>query len=304
MSMPWIKIATAITTDAKVHHVAQRCKVRDAEAVGLIVGVLTTLPQLAPDGNLADVGDATVERVAMWEGKRGVFAEAFRAVWCADGVVSSWERWNGAAVREAAKRAKRAKEWRDENAERTHSECIQNTEQTPNEQPKRKKEKKTTAFLETQEEGGIPSTPAEVKQWVAPFAHEPLDRLFQSVPDVPSWVGLFRGYAAGLMTGRPTSAGRLAVAVQEFVARGKHLEDGGPSVRLFKGFVERAQEPANAPKRAPTDAEWKAEQLRDLRDANEKRVRLGFEEKPLPAWAPKVDAMFPDGRTFPAGVAA
>jgi len=155
------------------------------------------------------------------------------------------------------------------------------------------------------EDGVIPSAaPAEVKQWVASFAHEPLDRLFQHVPDAVSWVGVFRGYAAGLLSGRPTSAGRLGVAVQEFVARGKHLEPDGPSLRLFKGFVQNAQEPANAPKRGPTDAEWKAEQLRDLRDANDTRRRLGLEDKPLPPWASEIDAMFPDGRTFPVSVAA
>ena len=157
------------------------------------------------------------------------------------------------------------------------------------------------------EGGDTPSpTPAEVKAWVAPHGHAALDALFAVVSEPAVWVGSFRSWASGmgLNHNRPASPARLAAAVQEFVAMGKHRESGGPSLRYLRGFVENAKDtPAATPARQ-SDAEHKAEQLRDLRDANDRRQRLGYEPKPLPPWAEQIDAMFPDGRTYPVGVAA
>ena len=157
------------------------------------------------------------------------------------------------------------------------------------------------------EDGVIPSpTPDAVKAWVAPHGHAALDALFAVVSEPAVWVGSFRSWASGmgLNHNRPASPARLAAAVQEFVAMGKHRESGGPSLRYLRGFVENAKDtPAATPARQ-SDAEHKAEQLRDLRDANDRRQRLGYEPKPLPPWAEQIDAMFPDGRTYPVGVAA
>lgn len=157
------------------------------------------------------------------------------------------------------------------------------------------------------EDGVIPSTaPDVVKAWVAPQGHAALDALFAVVSEPAVWVASFKGWAAGLGLNhnRPASPARLAAAVQEFVAMGKHRESGGPSLRYLRGFVEKAKDtPAGAPARM-TDAEHKAEQLRDLRDANDRRQRMGLEPKPLPVWSDQIDAMFPDGRTYPASVAA
>jgi uncharacterized protein YdaU (DUF1376 family) len=157
------------------------------------------------------------------------------------------------------------------------------------------------------EECGIPSpAPAIVKTWVAPHGHAALDALFAVVSEPTVWVATLKGWRAGLGLNhnRPASPVRLAAAVQEFVAMGKHREPNGPSLRYLRGFVENAKDAPATPSTRRTDAEHKAEELHDLRHANATRQRLGLEPKPLPSWAAQIDAMFPDGRTHPAGVAA
>jgi hypothetical protein len=314
MSLPWIKIATAITTDAKVVAIAKRCRVHDAEALGLIVSVLVSLPQLAPNGDVSEVSDATLERVAMWEGKRGVFAAHFRDVWCDAGVVVSWEKWNGAVMREASKRAPRAKQWRDErNAARMHSERDANAFGTRLESGKKEKEiEKNYVPAQLGEVDTSPPPPAvqdamqKAREWVAPNGHAALAALLSSVDNPTFWVGILNGYASGTaMDGyRPCGPERLAVALEDFVATGKHQEPGGPSANLLRGYIKRAKAPVIRHASQLTEAEDKAETLREIRVQNERRRRMQQPERPLPSWAAQIDAMFPDGRTWPTGAAA
>jgi hypothetical protein len=66
-------------------------------------------------GDLSEVSDATLEMWALWRGKRGVFAKAFRLQLCdANGVVRSWEKHNGGPLRDAKASADRSKAWREE----------------------------------------------------------------------------------------------------------------------------------------------------------------------------------------------
>ncbi|UOF79607.1 hypothetical protein [Caudoviricetes sp.] len=306
MSLPWIKIATDITTDAKVHAVAKACRVTDAEAVGLVVSTLVSLPNLAPNGDVSDVQDATLERVALWEGKRGVFAAAFRAVWCTDGVVTNWLKWNGAVVREAEKRAPRAKEWREKNAARMHSERIQNEDLSRLESGKMEKEIETTTGSYKQGEEYSPSAPADALAVVSPEAHAALSELFRHVPDAAIWTGLLRGYASGSLmdSNRPCEASRLGVAVVDFVAAGKHLAPGGPNPALFRGFVKKARAPERQYANQQTEAEFYADQLASIRRKNQRRALTGQPLMEEPKWAGQIDQMFPDGRTHPTGQAA
>jgi hypothetical protein len=152
----------------------------------------------------------------------------------------------------------------------------------------------------------IPSAPAEVLPWVHPVGHDAAAELFATVPHVATWVGIFRGFASGtsMDNHRPCDPARLAAAVQDFVGAGKHREPGGPSPQLFRGFIKRAKAPVQKHTAQLTEAEYKAEQLRGIREQNERRRRIRQPERPEPAWAPQIDAMFPDGRTHPlAGVA-
>lgn len=116
--MNWIRVAVGIADDPDIHRLADALGVNVAEAVGLVVGVLTRFPQHAPDGNIADIPASLVERWAGWTGERGAFATALRERFCnAEGVWESWEKHNGAAMRDAEAARKRAQEYRRRNAE-------------------------------------------------------------------------------------------------------------------------------------------------------------------------------------------
>jgi hypothetical protein len=113
----WIRIAVGMKNDASVSRIADACKVRVAEAVGCVVNVLAELPAHARDGNLANTPDRLIEQWAVWEGKRGAFASAFREHLTDENcVVRAWEKHNGAAIREADTKREEARKWREKKA--------------------------------------------------------------------------------------------------------------------------------------------------------------------------------------------
>ena len=116
--MNWIRVAVAIADDPDIHLLAAALGVRVAEAVGLVVGLLTKFPEHAPDGSLATVPDSLVERWAGWDGERGAFAPEFRRLFLTDdGVWSAWEKHNGAAMRDAQASRERAAAYRRRQAD-------------------------------------------------------------------------------------------------------------------------------------------------------------------------------------------
>jgi hypothetical protein len=132
--MNWIRIAVGITRDPRIIALSEAVGVSVPTTTGHVVGILTALPEGSDNGDLTNVSDATIEQWAMWRGKRGVFAAAFRAQLCdAQGVVRAWEKHNGAEIRRAKAAATRAKAWRDErkeNALRMRTQCVANAERT------------------------------------------------------------------------------------------------------------------------------------------------------------------------------
>lgn len=99
--MKWIKVVTRIASDDAVRALAKDAGLPYAYAVGCCILVFLSLPQYAKDGKLATIPDVQLEGWAMYEGKRGRFAKAFRAHLCTDdGIVTEWEEINGAAMRE------------------------------------------------------------------------------------------------------------------------------------------------------------------------------------------------------------
>jgi hypothetical protein len=98
--MNWICIATGIMRDPSIIALSEAVGVSVPTTTGHVVGVLTSLPEGSDTGDLSTVSDKTVEQWAMWGGKRGAFAAAFRAQLCdAQGVVRSWDKYNGRALR-------------------------------------------------------------------------------------------------------------------------------------------------------------------------------------------------------------
>jgi hypothetical protein len=101
--------------------------VRVPEAVGLVVCCLVRFPEHAPDGNLTHLRDSLIERWAGWEGERGKFAQALRDTFLTDGVWVSWEKHNGAALREAGASRQRAAEHRKIRAQSLLDSAAQGT---------------------------------------------------------------------------------------------------------------------------------------------------------------------------------
>lgn len=113
--MNWIRIAVGIMDDPSVVALAEAVGVSVVTTTGHLVGLLTHLPEGAANGDVSAVSDVTLERWADWRGRKGKFATAFRAQLCdAQGVVRSWEKHNGAAIREVERARERAKERRKE----------------------------------------------------------------------------------------------------------------------------------------------------------------------------------------------
>ena len=113
--MNWIRIATGIMRDPRVVALSEAVGVSVPTTTGHVVGVLTSLPEGSATGDLSQVSDKALEDWAMWRGKRGVFAAAFRAQLCdTEGVVRAWEKYNGSALRRLEQDRERKKQWREE----------------------------------------------------------------------------------------------------------------------------------------------------------------------------------------------
>lgn len=129
MSMTWVAISIDIGDDESIGHMADDCGLTVPTVVGHVVMVLGKCPRHARDGNLAAVSATTIEEWARWRGEPGRFAAALRKRMCTDeGVLRSWEKINGAAMRESEAAAQRMRDLRDrqrvarEEAARTEAE--------------------------------------------------------------------------------------------------------------------------------------------------------------------------------------
>lgn len=108
----WIRIARGIGDDPKVHALAEQLDLDVATVVGHLVFVFSEMAEHAKSGDLRGVPDTSLERWAGWTGKRGKFAPAFRALFTMEGVVSAWEKHNGAAIQKADADAERLRDRR------------------------------------------------------------------------------------------------------------------------------------------------------------------------------------------------
>jgi hypothetical protein len=124
--MEWVAIDVNIADDPAVHRMADSLRVRVPELVGLLGLTFARMAQHAPDGNLAAVPDTLLEQWSRWHGKRGAFVAQFRAELCDDtGLVTAWEKYNGAHIRRAKAASARTKAWREkQERERTERELA------------------------------------------------------------------------------------------------------------------------------------------------------------------------------------
>lgn len=112
--MEWVAIDVHIGGNAVTHRLAEAFKLRVAEAAGLLMLTFAGMAEHAPDGSLVDVPSSQIESWAQWHGKRGKFAEFFRAQLCDEiGIVREWEDYNGASMRAAESSRERSRRWRE-----------------------------------------------------------------------------------------------------------------------------------------------------------------------------------------------
>lgn len=124
--MEWVAIDVHIAGDAVTHRLADRFRLRVAEAAGLLALTFAGMVQHARDGSLADITDSQLEAWATWHGKKGQFAAFFREQLCDDtGTVRAWEEYNGRSIRRAEAAKERSRVWREqqdkERTERTQN---------------------------------------------------------------------------------------------------------------------------------------------------------------------------------------
>jgi len=113
--MEWVAIDVHIAGDEITHRLAEAFRLRIAEAAGLLTLAFAGMAQHAQDGSLATKTDSQIEEWARWHGKRGAFAAFFRKQLGDEaGQVRAWEKYNGAAIREAKASKERAKKWRED----------------------------------------------------------------------------------------------------------------------------------------------------------------------------------------------
>lgn len=113
--MDWVAVSIGISKDPAVHRMAAALRVRVPEVVGLLTLAFAEMTAHAPDGQLGDVPDSLLEAWATWHGKRGRFAPEFRANLCDEtGLVTAWEKYNGAAIRRANAARDRSRAWREQ----------------------------------------------------------------------------------------------------------------------------------------------------------------------------------------------
>lgn len=104
--MNWIRMAVDLEDDPEVRAMSRVLKVRLSEACGIMFRILAKLPKHARDGDLSRFDPIIIEDWCDWHGKRGALASEFFTRFCSeDRRVRSWEKHNGAAIRDADRRS-------------------------------------------------------------------------------------------------------------------------------------------------------------------------------------------------------
>jgi len=269
--MNWIRVATKMKGDPRIGAIAAACKVRVPEAVGLVCCVLMELPDHAKDGDVRHVPDVILEQWALWTGKPGQFAEAFRDAMCDEtGAVRSWEKYNGAAIRKAERdnaRPKPAKNPRETRA-KPALDLRESSAKPAGNGTERNDTTPTQAVGVVRADARQPSIGGrvayaqqlnELRSAGLPHERAALDALVQAHPSPDVLVLELHATASGMHVVRGQHSGRAADiadvmrAVAEMAAAAKPF-----SVSLFRGFVRRV---ADRPPEPPSAEEREAARL-------------------------------------------
>lgn len=104
MTRFWIRVNARLADDVDVRAFAKailpRASVRAgvAQACGYLVILWGHVIDEQEDGDVSSRDDDTLEEWARWDGKRGVFAKAFRAAFTIDGKIQQWDEYQGTLI--------------------------------------------------------------------------------------------------------------------------------------------------------------------------------------------------------------
>jgi hypothetical protein len=107
----WIRVETNIGGNLKVQRARTVLGLSTAEMVGLLVILWGEIAEHNPRGEVHDIPAATLEEWAGWRGEPGRFAEIFLQMFTTDGVIDSWEEFQGKLIeRQIADRERKRQE--------------------------------------------------------------------------------------------------------------------------------------------------------------------------------------------------
>lgn len=119
--MTWLRWDTETRHHAVIGRLAEALKVKPAYALGHYFACCSGFGEHQTDGDVRAVSDTTLEGWALWTGKRGVFARAFRALCVSDGsgrdplgVIRGWWRQRAIVQKQERDRQRPPSRLRDE----------------------------------------------------------------------------------------------------------------------------------------------------------------------------------------------
>lgn len=155
--MTWIRWECDTPTSDVVMHLAEALNIEPALAHGLYAGACCGMGRHQQDGKLTAVTDTAIEQWALWRGKRGRFAAAFRArCMDGDGELRGWWRQD-ALFRKQENDRRRAKQSRENRA--TGRETI----------PRPSQDSPVHTDGRTNERTDIPPLPPAGDNWLTPW---------------------------------------------------------------------------------------------------------------------------------------
>lgn len=214
--MTWVRIDCDIASDPAIGRIAAAARLSLNDALGAVLRVYCKLPKHARTGDLAAITDAHLEDWVGYRGEPGAFAGAFRANLCDDrGVVRSWEKYNGAALREQdADRERKAEERRRQAEERARRAGVVGSDPQAPEPRAHKSPRKGTPTRPGPSDGvsGGPSDrhPALTERDVTPIPSGPDGP--DSLPAVPAVDPVVDPFVAEAQAARAARTGELFAA--------------------------------------------------------------------------------------------
>lgn len=223
-----------MTRDPAVVGFGEALGVRTPEAAGLLLGVLSALPDHCPTGQLCDIGVTTLALWSQWHGNPAEFAAEFRARFCDDdGIVREWDDYNGAPIRSAQGAADRKRKQRQRLAQQeaesaSHADVTPMSHGTPS-------DKKRTGRDVTGRNGTELQAAQRVREALPEADRPAFDRVLSLAAFPPSFLAEVESCTNGL-NGVAATWAQVGAGLRDMATNG-----GAPTGLRLRAFVKSAQ---------------------------------------------------------------